>query len=154
TPDKSDDLAYCMPGCKIGDNKEPDKCRSRPDVVCSENPSGSGVGFCIPVCRGDVDCKPRVCDIRTGLCGDAPESGSPIGAACDINNDACAGTCVPHLGNYAECTAPCSYGEPGACTQTRNSPPYDYFCYDDAASGSGAGDLGYCVKVCNCDADC
>lgn len=152
--DPSDDIAYCLPGCKIGDTKTPDRCRSRPDLVCAESPTGSGVGYCRPACRDDTDCKPRFCDLATGLCSDTAKTGDPIGAACDPNNSACAGGCVPHLANYAECSGVCSYFEPGACGQTRTSPPYDFFCYTDAAIGSGPGDLGYCARACNCDGDC
>jgi hypothetical protein len=151
--DPSDDLAYCLPGCKIGDTKDPDKCRNRRDVVCSENPAGSGAGFCIPMCSSDIDCKPRVCDIRTGLCGDVSPTGDAIGSVCSVDNDTCAGACLPGL-NFPQCSAPCSYGEPGACGQNRTTPPYDYFCAIDAALGSGPGDLGYCSRACLCDDDC
>jgi hypothetical protein len=155
TPTTDDDIAYCFPGCKLGiDKEDPDKCRSRRDVVCTEMPTGSGEGICIPVCRGDVDCSPRFCDIGTGLCADAAPTGSIIGAACDPQNPTCAGQCIPYLASYAECSGLCSYGEPGACGQTRTDPPYDFFCYSDAALGSGPGDLGYCARACDCDTLC
>jgi hypothetical protein len=154
TPTVDDDVAYCFAGCSIGaDTKDSDKCRSRSDVVCREDPKDSGEGICIPACRGDIDCRPRFCNLATGLCSDAAPVGLPLGAACNPNATECAGVCIPHLASYAECSGICSYGEPG-CGETRTSPPYDYFCYTDEARGSGAGDLGYCTKVCNCDADC
>jgi hypothetical protein len=154
TTSTDDDVVYCMPGCKIGDTKDPDKCRSRPDSVCAEKPEGSRTGYCRPACRNDKDCAPRHCDIGTGLCGDAAPSGDSIGAACDPGNSACAGGCFPEANNYAECSGPCSYGEPGGCGQAQTTPPYDYFCYIDGALGAGAGDLGYCARVCSCDNDC
>lgn len=154
TPSTDDDVVYCMPGCKIGDTKDPDKCRSRPDSVCTEDKLGSGVGYCRPACRNDVDCAPRRCDIATGLCGDAAPAGDPIGAACIPDNPGCAGGCFPGAGGYAECSGVCSYGEPGGCGQANTSPPYDYFCYIDAAFRAGAGDLGYCARACDCDNDC
>jgi hypothetical protein len=157
TPTVDDDLAYCFPGCSLGTaSGDPDKCRSRPDVLCQEQPVGSGVGICIPVCRSDIDCRPRFCNLNTGMCSDAAPAGLPIGAACDPSPTApaqCAGFCEPHLASYAECSGLCSYGEPGACGQTRTSPPYDFFCYTDVGE-SGPGDLGHCAKVCNCDDDC
>lgn len=154
TPSPDDDVSYCMPGCAIGVSKDPDKCRSREDLVCTEGTLGSGVGYCRPACRNDTDCKPRYCDIATGLCGDTAPSGDPIGADCMPTNSTCAGGCFTNVGNYNECSGVCSYGEPGGCGQARTSPPYDFFCYVDGAIGAGAGDLGYCSRVCNCDGDC
>lgn len=154
TPVTDDDVVYCMPGCTIGDTKDPDKCRSRPDSVCTEKTTGSHAGYCRPACRNDKDCAPRYCDIATGLCGDAAPSGAAIGGECGANNSACAGACFPEANGYAECSGVCSYGEPGGCGQTQTTPPYDYFCYIDAALGAGVGDLGYCARVCTCDTDC
>jgi hypothetical protein len=143
-----------MLGCKINDAKDPDKCRSRDDLVCFERVLGSGIGYCKPACRKDSDCSPRFCDLGTGLCADAPRTGDAIGALCDPANDTCAGVCHQYSGGYTECTGICSYGEPGACGQTRTSPPYDYFCYTEDALKSGPGDLGLCAKTCGCDDDC
>jgi hypothetical protein len=155
TSDTSDDLAYCLPGCELGKQAdEPDKCRARIDLVCSESPAGSGVGFCRPACRSDLDCGSRSCDLSTGLCG-APRSGKAIGAACNPNatTPTCAGGCIDHGDGYAECSGVCSYGTAG-CGQTVTTAPLDYFCYLDPTNGSGDGDLGYCAKLCDCDSDC
>lgn len=153
TPATSDDLAYCLPGCKLGTQPSAaDKCRGRVDLACNEDPVGAGAGYCRPACRSDVDCAPRVCDLKTGLCGDAAPSGDPIGAACDPNNSQCAGGCVPQGTSYAECGGVCSYDTEG-CGQ-KGDPPLDYWCSIAAAKGSGPGDLGYCAKLCDCDTDC
>ncbi len=153
TADTSDDLSYCMPGCKIG--KQPasaDKCRGRVDLVCSETPVGSGAGYCRPACRNDVDCAPRKCDLRTGLCGDATPSGDPIGIACAPGSATCAAACYAASDTFDECSGVCSYGTEG-CGQT-TFPPLDFFCAIPVAAGSGPGDLGYCAKLCDCDDDC
>jgi hypothetical protein len=151
-----DDVAYCLPGCVIGTQpNEEDKCRGRIDLVCSEFPTGSGVGYCRPACRGDIDCGSRYCDLATGFCADRPFAGEPIGAPCDSisTTRSCAGGCIEHGSSYAECSGVCSYGTAG-CGQTGATLPLDNFCYLDPTSRSGAGDLGYCVRVCDCDDDC
>jgi hypothetical protein len=155
--DPLDDLAYCLPGCQIGKQaNEPDKCRGRVDLVCSEYPSGSGAGFCRPACRSDVDCGNRSCDLSTGLCSDRIASGDAIGAACDPTaptTSSCAGGCISHGSTYGECSGVCSYGTAG-CGQADTDLPLDYYCYLDPTTGSGAGDLGYCSRLCDCDKDC
>ena len=154
TADAADDVAYCLPGCKLGmhpDDK--DKCRSRVDLVCSEAVAGSGVGYCRPACGRDLDCAPRTCDIATGLCGDSAPSGDPIGSSCDATSSKCAGGCIAHGRSYSECSGVCSFGTPG-CGQSRLDPPLDYYCAEDPTTGSGKGDLGYCSRLCVCDRDC
>jgi hypothetical protein len=154
--DTLDDISYCLPGCKLGTQaNELDKCRSRRDLVCSESPAGSGVGFCRPACRSDLDCAGRSCDLSTGLCGDSEPVGSPIGAACDPESETstCAGACLPHTASYAECSGVCSFGTPG-CGQVSTKLPLENFCLVSPTTGAGDGDLGYCSKLCDCDKDC
>jgi hypothetical protein len=154
--EKLDDVAYCLPGCELGTQpNELDKCRSRIDLVCTEATAGSGVGYCRPACRGDLDCGSRFCDLGTGLCGDTRPSGDPIGSECDPNasSNSCAGGCIEHGASYAECSGACRYDTPG-CGQTGEDLPLDFFCYLDPAVGTGEGDLGYCARVCDCDDNC
>jgi hypothetical protein len=149
-----DDAAFCLPTCKLGPAAaSDDKCRSREDLVCSETATGAGAGYCRPACRNDVDCAPRVCDLKTGLCGDTAAVGQPIGSTCDPENSDCAGGCIAHSSTYAECSGVCSFGTPG-CGQTQSSPPFDFYCELDPSTNSGPGDLGYCSKLCDCDDDC
>lgn len=149
-----DDAAFCLPTCKLGPAPaSDDKCRGRVDLVCSETAAGAGAGYCRPACRSDVDCAPRFCDLKTGLCGDAAPTGQPIGSTCDPQNSDCAGGCISHTATYAECSGVCSYGTPG-CGQGQSSPPFDFYCYLDPSTNSGPGDLGYCSKLCDCDTDC
>ena len=152
--DPSDDVAYCLPGCKLGTQpNELDKCRGRVDLVCSESPAGSGVGFCRPACRSNIDCGERICDLKTGLCGDRAPGPDPIGSPCALGADMCSGGCAPHGGSFNECSGVCSYGTAG-CGQTSTRPPLSYYCYLDPATRSGDGDLGYCSRLCDCDKDC
>jgi hypothetical protein len=155
TSDELDDLAYCLPGCELGTQpNELDKCRGRIDLVCAESPAGSGLGFCRPACRSDLDCGERYCNLGTGLCGDEPRTGSEIGASCGVAPLAsCAGGCIDHGSAYSECSGVCRYGTPG-CGQQSQDAPLDYFCFMDPTTGSGEGDLGYCQKLCDCDDDC
>jgi hypothetical protein len=122
--------------------------------VCTEAIAGSGVGYCRPACRSNLDCGSRYCDLKTGLCGDAAPMGDPIGAACDATAAGCAGGCFEFPGtSYSACSGACSFNTPG-CGQTNTHETLDYFCQIDPAPKSGDGDLGYCAKLCNCDMDC
>ena len=152
TADTSDDLAYCLPGCKIGKQPdEADKCRARSDVVCTEYPAGAGAGYCRPACRSDIDCSPRFCDLGTGLCTDSAPSGDQIGSNCSSTSGHCAGGCIDQ-NPLSECSGVCSFGTQG-CGQNGN-PPLDYYCAISATSSSVTGDLGYCARLCDCDGDC
>jgi hypothetical protein len=152
---ESGDVSYCLPGCSIGDpEKNDDKCRGRVDLVCSEAPAGSGSGYCRPACRSDLDCAPRICNPRTGLCGDSAPQGDPIGAACDPNASECAGGCIAHGGGFSECSSVCSVGTPSCGQPNASSPPFDFYCYLEPVTNSGQGDLGYCSRLCDCNDDC
>jgi hypothetical protein len=155
TPNKTaDDAAYCLPGCKLGTQpSEADKCRGRVDMVCTESAAGSGSGYCRPACRSNIDCGGRACNLKTGLCGDQAPGPDPIGAPCDTTADMCSGGCIQHGGTYQECSGVCSYGT-AACGQTSSRAPLNYYCYQDPATISGDGDLGYCSRLCDCDKDC
>jgi hypothetical protein len=155
TTSTADDAAFCLPTCKLGDPAvNDDKCRGRIDLVCSEDTAGTGLGYCRPACRSDIDCGARHCDLRTGLCGDDAPSGDPIGSACDPGMPQCAGGCIDHGASYAECSGVCRFGTPGCGQDTSGGPPYDYYCYLDPSGKGGEGDLGYCSRVCDCDDDC
>lgn len=155
TPESADDDAFCMPSCKVGDPAPNDeKCRGRVDLVCAEETAGTGLGYCRPACRADLDCGERYCNLATGLCADAPASGDEIGAACNPAAPRCAGGCVEHGSSYAECSGVCQLNTPGCGQLPSSKPPYDYWCYLDPSRAGGEGDLGYCTRTCDCDADC
>lgn len=159
TANTLDDIAYCLPGCQMGTQaNDLDKCRGRVDMVCSESLLGSGTGYCIPACRADLDCAGRHCNLESGLCQDTAPAGDPIGAACTPGQaTSCSGKCVDEGAAYAECTGSCSFGTPG-CGQNDNTLPLKFYCYKDPSKGlgtaPGSGDLGYCAKLCDRDADC
>lgn len=149
-----DSAAYCFAGCSLG---EPgfgaDKCRGRSDLACSETAAGSGEGYCRPSCQNDAHCGSRFCNLSTGLCGDARPSGDPVGAACAAEQPNCAGACLPH-GGYAECSGACTLGAVGCGESREEGPPYDVYCLLEPSTASALGDLGYCAKLCDCDAQC
>jgi hypothetical protein len=144
---------YCVPGCLVGPPQPgDDKCRSRPDVACEEDPTNPGIGYCVPTCRGDTDCGSRACDTATGYCTSVAPKGAGAGAACTSDAN-CAGFCAGFTPDYLFCTGFCDYGQPG-CGQGQ---PYDSFCLLDDGTGptpSDLGDLGLCAKLCDCDKDC
>jgi hypothetical protein len=155
TAETADDDAFCLPTCQLGaPAPNDDKCRGRVDLVCSEATAGTGLGFCRPACRGDIDCGSRRCNLRTGLCSDEPPSGPGIGAACDPAAPQCAGGCIEHGPTYAECSGVCRLNSPGCGQLPSSDPPYDFWCYLDPSSRGGDGDLGYCTRLCDCDDDC
>lgn len=150
-----DDTAFCLPKCTLGDPPaNDDKCRGRIDLVCSEETAGTGLGYCRPACRADLDCGSRHCDLRTGLCGDDTPQGDAIGSACDPAMPKCSGGCIDHGASYAECSGVCRLNTPGCGQDPAAGAPYDYYCYLDPSGGGGEGDLGYCTRVCDCDDDC
>jgi hypothetical protein len=155
TDDTSDDTALCLPKCTLGDPApNDDKCRGRIDLVCSEQTAGTGLGYCRPACRSDLDCGARVCDLRTGLCADSAPAGDPIGSACNPAEPTCAGGCVDHGSDWAECSGVCRLNTPGCGQESASGPPYDFWCFLDPSNRGGEGDLGYCTRVCDCNDDC
>ena len=155
TSDALDDAAVCLPTCTLGDPKaDDDKCRGRIDMVCGEETAGTGLGYCRPACRSDLDCDDRHCNLRTGLCADEQPEGGGIGSACDPTAPECSGGCIEHGASYAECSGVCRLGTPGCGQGTADGPPFNFYCYLDPAGKGGEGDLGYCAKLCDCDDDC
>jgi len=155
TDDTSDDTALCLPKCTLGDPAaNDDKCRGRIDLVCSEQTAGTGLGYCRPACRSDLDCGTRVCDLRTGLCADTAPAGDPIGSACNPAEPTCSGGCVDHGSDWAECSGVCRLNTPGCGQASSSGPPYDFWCFLDPSNRGGEGDLGYCTHTCDCNDDC
>jgi hypothetical protein len=153
TSTPNDDAAFCLPTCTLGEpDAAVDKCRGRIDLVCAEDTVGTGVGFCRPACRSDVDCGDRHCNLSTGFCADSPTPGDPIGSNCDPTAPECA--CIEQGSSYAECSGVCRLGTVGCGQDTADGPPFDYYCYLDPAGEGGLGDLGYCARACDCNDDC
>lgn len=153
--DPKDDTAFCFAVCALGDPAPgTDKCRGRTDLACAVAANSTGVGYCYPACQSDSDCAPRFCNLGTGRCTDTKPSGAPIGAQCTLAAGGCAGACVPHTPAYAECSGTCVIGTVGCGQNLQKGPPYDSYCLLEPSGSTGAGDVGNCAKLCNCDADC
>jgi hypothetical protein len=139
----------CLRTCRSMDptSVRENKCLTRRDVVCqSEAYLGvtpfSGLrqaGLCMPQCGSDEDCGERFCDLARGLCVTTRPTGAPVGAECEVNQDCLGGSCVNADGSGLSrlCTGPCVFGQPVGC-----------------GDGVWLGDVGFCVEVCDVDADC
>jgi hypothetical protein len=167
----------CLQGCSFGAPAGADKCHGQLDMACRPFaptplvtcfqqddvcPDGTFCfrgacreAACGPRCNTDADCAlGRSCNASTGLCDAAPQQPVPIGADCpgdqDPESTVCGnGTCLllsaDGLSVKRFCTQTCTIGtlcgDEGACVLPRLQ---DY----------AAGDIGYCMERCNCDADC
>lgn len=145
------------------------KCLSRPDVVCQseaylgiEGFNGSRQrGLCMPQCGSDEDCGSRFCDLARGLCVGARPTGAPVGALCEVNEDCLGGSCVPADSTMTLriCTSPCVFGPPVGCGDGVSADPRNYACLQPLIGApfigsEGLGDVGFCVEICDVDADC
>lgn len=145
------------------------KCLSRADVACQSEAylgiaefSGSRQrGLCLPQCGSDEDCGGRFCDLARGLCVSARPPGAPVGALCQVDSDCLGGSCVPadSTGTLLICTSPCVFGQPIGCGDGVSADPRNYSCLAPLISGvfigsEGLGDVGFCVEICDVDADC
>lgn len=155
---------YCLPLCTPGAGSQIVQCQGRVDLACQPDRTNPGLGFCIPVCGGDVDCGTRKCDLGTGLCVDQLQGTLPIGSACDPNaaTDPCAGACVGSSGltdaetaKYGFCSGRCVLGDPRfGCGNDRSATKVDALCAFAVSSSAGPGDRGLCAQPCNCNGDC
>jgi hypothetical protein len=153
--------AYCLETCTVGPVVTK-KCHARPDFACDDSGSGggNGVGFCRPVCRGNVDCAGRQCDVGIGLCKDGIPGTLPIGSACDVTAtpDPCRGACVPlgQGGAAGTCTGFCSIGTIGCGKDPASTAPLGAAClFDGTIAGiADVGDVGLCGALCDCDSEC
>jgi hypothetical protein len=160
----------CLRTCfsKTPQSFRENKCLTRRDVMCQSEAylgvaayAGSRQnGLCLPQCGSDEDCGDRFCDLARGLCVSARPTGAPVGAACDTNEDCLGGRCVnaDASGVQRLCTAPCVFGPPVGCGDGVSADPRNYYClaplFRDFLSSEGIGDAGFCVELCDVDADC
>jgi hypothetical protein len=152
-----------MKSCRLGEGTA-SKCYDVPNVACTPLSSGSGnEGFCRPLCASNADCATkadgpaRVCNVRSGTCVNAPaDVDVSLGMTCDAatSTDAfCKGECVPLSGSTLSiCSHRCTIGVPVDCSET-TPDGFGGACLEMPA-GRGAGDVGYCRKLCNCPEDC
>lgn len=167
----------CMQGCTFGAPSGESKCWGQRDMACrpfaiepavsclkagEKCPDGTFCfrgacreAACGPRCNTDADCaEGRSCNAYSGLCDEGSQPAVPIGAECpgdeDPNSTVCGnGTCLLLSADGVNvkrmCTQTCTLGtlcgDSGACVFARLDP-------------YAAGDIGYCVQRCNCNADC
>jgi hypothetical protein len=108
---------------------------------------------CGPRCNADDDCQDgRACNPRTGLCDSARPATVPVGASCDDNANSCGdGACLvvqDSLGGPIGhmCSQTCTIG--GLCGDARGA------CLWPRFQRFAAGDIGYCMQLCDCETPC
>jgi hypothetical protein len=156
-------LKECVLSCTLGptlmyidDPLKADKCLGREDVACTSLSAGGTA--CLPVCGSDSQCPSgTVCDPRSRVCvaANAMHTGDKWGAKC--NSMAmpltCAGTCVGFSGATmdAMCSSGCVLG--GKLDGDDCGGLAKGICVF-SASGTGAGDFGYCAPSCTAQNQC
>ncbi|HEY3234294.1 MAG TPA: hypothetical protein VGJ84_06240 [Polyangiaceae bacterium] len=132
--------------------------------VCSQRVCARLAGACMPQCNDDQECPAGFhCDLGTffgsshgvGVCTDKPLEGLPTGAICDLNalTDPCRGQCLGNTGDtQGICYDGCTVGATVACgwDMTGPAPAACVTLYRN----TGAGDVGGCLQLCDCNADC
>jgi hypothetical protein len=173
----------CLLGCELGSQSGTRKCQDRADlacrpftpansVECGEGGSCPGDSVCFrtrcrrlacgPRCNDSADCEVgRYCDPVSGICTANEPDPIPWGRECDdlsFSPGCGGGSCLVTLIDYdgaggapttrlkGNCTQSCTLGQPcgdgaGACIRPRSE-------------AFGAGDIGYCSPLCNCDSEC
>lgn len=167
--------AYCVEGCSFGPTGEtafsPLKCHGRAEMACSPIDGGSASGACLPRCNLDSDCESGwFCHPRDGYCHQDVPQGLAVGQVCtlpgDGGGDACRGVCDDDEIAAADggtairvCTEGCTFGVTLGCGWSDISQPAPAYCLTGAEGigvgfGPGAGDLGQCIQLCDCDGQC
>jgi hypothetical protein len=147
----------CSRACTLGpalvdldDPLDTGKCLGREDVRCAQAKIGAA---CAPTCGSDAQCNGgRVCDPQRRVCVDVPHGGLPPGAACDQNNDECAGLCIGFKSGDTMCSSPCVLGGELLSTDDCGGPEEGLCVFRPAANG--AGDYGFCTPSCSAHDEC
>jgi hypothetical protein len=128
------------------------KCHGRADMACQSY----GGTACGPACNDDSQCGPdAVCNGATGLCAKGENTpwtdvgaSQPDGGGCPFGTRPLA-TLAGTL-----CTATCTLGVVPSCrwggAADAGAPSACVF----RPTNQGAGDLGFCGKLCDCASDC
>jgi hypothetical protein len=168
SPVGPDGTSICIRTC-LSKAPEPGeaKCLNRPDVACEsvvvqqieQFTAEPQLGFCVPRCGSDEECPSgRVCHRQAGICADFPAPGAPVGSACSTSDDCDGRDCQDRVNGNGICTAPCVLGGLSGCGYGRNADVREAACVIPvAAAGNfseGPGDLGFCLELCDVDADC
>ena len=143
------------------------KCLNRTDVVC-RSAAAAGVqplaverqpGFCEPRCGSNSECPAgTVCRVEAGICATVQAPGAEIGSACQFDTDCQGRSCEDRVNEVGICTSPCVLGSLAGCGYARDASSRDAACVTPVVRGGGfsegAGDLGFCLEVCDVDSDC
>jgi hypothetical protein len=164
--------ALCFKTCELGPGVA-SKCFGTPHVACAPLFDVGKAGFCRPTCASTKDCAStgagdgpaRKCDVRSGVCVDAPgNADAALGKLCDAATAPfCNGSCVNVTNRGLDgadaarvgasiCSHACVIGDPIDCGESKTSA-FDGACLETPAA-RGTGDVGYCRKLCDCPTDC
>jgi hypothetical protein len=158
--------AFCVETCQLSGTTS--KCHGRNDVVCESLVDNAGafvLSACLPVCTDDADCGTRKCDFGTGLCADQPTTGLPNGSPCTAGAECIGQLCLDaspegSTTKFGVCSGFCRFGGQEGCGFRRTGPVNESggACGVPVPQPNGAapgnGDEGYCLEVCDTDADC
>lgn len=163
------EAGLCLRTCRSMDptSVAENKCLSRHDVVCQsaaylsiEEFTGlRQPGLCLPQCGSDQDCGGgRFCDLARGVCASTRPSGAAVGERCEVDGDCLGGRCLTDGPDERFCTSPCVFGQPVGCGEGAAVSPRNVACLAPVIRGfvssEGIGDVGFCLEVCDVDADC
>jgi hypothetical protein len=160
--------SYCVRTC-LSKDPEPGeaKCLNRTDVVC-RSVAAAGVvlvaaerqpGLCVPRCGSDSECPVGTfCRVEAGICAALQAPGLVLGSACEFDTDCQGNSCEDRVDGIGTCTSPCVLGSLAGCGYAREDSSRDGACLTPVVSAGpfseGAGDLGFCLEMCDVDADC
>ncbi len=148
----------------IGLIPQTDTCTTYADCatgeLCNEGVCGTIVTACLPMCGGDYDCADGFfCDFSSGLCVSEDPTGKDLNALCDAEAtvDECNGFCSESADDptVGTCTAFCNIGSVYGCGFSGEGQA-DAACLFSSiiAPDPGAGDVGLCGQLCDCNSDC
>lgn len=156
----------CMAICIAGPDGVGAKCRA-PAQACVPQADDSDVGLCLPVCQSDEACGGELSCNRQGLmslCGTEASATGVIGSSCTAETEEadCGGAfCVeidieaPEDESVSFCSANCALAIEDACgSRAEGAARRDATCRGGQFQGAVQGDLGYCLEICDVDADC
>ncbi len=157
---------YCIGLCGPGPGGV--KCGAdRPQACIQRSSTDATIGACFPVCSSDAGCGPnRFCDLGAGglgLCVDTAPVGGDVGAPCTESTQAAdckSGICLSFpdaaggpLASF--CSANCTFGNLAGCGfEEESAVPREAGCLQTQFATGAVGDLGFCMELCNADADC
>ncbi len=158
------ELGFCLGRCTPGANAA--KCGLERALACVPQ-AGAELGVCLPTCTSDAACGPgRSCDLgATGLCRDLPAAGAGVGAPCTReteSTDCAGGICLSYRDPLdgvtvvaSFCSANCIFGRVEGCGFGEpSSAPRGAACLQLQDPAGAAGDLGYCLELCDESSDC